>query len=234
MVTLIRVLLLCSSLPSLTPPFISGGGGGNGIRIKQEPLHDEEHQEYDCPMQFIDVDLGNTNNTPQCNGDSVDINKHNGSIKVPSKFQFIKVSQETFKLLSDKPSINAIDLKNSEDPIQLDELCGAAYETELLQDILTPRTKKLKSNFKSYLCPFCDKRFTNRQSRSRHVHMKHVDEMQGKCDVCGHVYTNLQTRCVHTKIRSRKILDSEDEATVRPMVSIHSSELLAELDASSP
>ncbi|KAG7169917.1 hypothetical protein Hamer_G019732 [Homarus americanus] len=58
---------------------------------------------------------------------------------------------------------------------------------------------------KTYLCPFCDKCFTNRQSRSRHVHQKHAAGLAGTCAVCGHVYTNLQTRCAHTRVHSRKI-----------------------------
>ncbi|KAK3866973.1 hypothetical protein Pcinc_027530 [Petrolisthes cinctipes] len=58
---------------------------------------------------------------------------------------------------------------------------------------------------KTYLCPFCDKCFTNRQSRSRHVHQKHAAGLAGTCTVCGHVYTNLQTRCAHTRVHSRKI-----------------------------
>lgn len=60
---------------------------------------------------------------------------------------------------------------------------------------------------KRYVCPFCDKCFTNRQSRSRHVHQKHAAGLAGTCSICGHVYTNLQTRCVHTRVHSRKLLD---------------------------
>ncbi|KAG0695013.1 hypothetical protein GWK47_027068 [Chionoecetes opilio] len=58
---------------------------------------------------------------------------------------------------------------------------------------------------KTYQCPFCDKCFTNRQSRSRHVHQKHAAGLAGTCTVCGHVYTNLQTRCAHTRVHARKL-----------------------------
>lgn len=58
---------------------------------------------------------------------------------------------------------------------------------------------------KTYQCPFCDKCFTNRQSRSRHVHQKHAAGLAGTCAVCGHVYTNLQTRCAHTRVHARKL-----------------------------
>lgn len=69
----------------------------------------------------------------------------------------------------------------------------------------SPENENKPKTFDQYLCPFCDKCFSNRQSRSRHVHTKHAEGLSGTCSECGHVYTNLMTRCVHTKVTSLKV-----------------------------